>query len=417
MNRRRSRVLMVAAVLTIAVELIGLVGWWSWRRVRHQLEKEPATGALRLAQDLSLRLPSAIRASRRLPGRELGRAPDDLVVAALVSLSRGQRRWTPADPGGCITRARAGLIEGTIDDAWADLNAAVIRDPTSPQLHWLTALAQRARGHNASALDHLATAEGLGSGGHLPLVELTPEEAAWVRIEGLKRRLDFYPRARSRGVIALAKELRGRDQGELGRQYLVRELHDPRVELELARWDLDDGLTEDAEQRLVELAARSGLPASLLAETWVVTAMLRDRLGDVDGAQEAADRALSYDPRSAGPYRVLAGLAERRGDVDGALKQLRRAWGMNPTDVNLLMTVARTAEKAGQHDDARLALERATTVDPNNPSLAAALVEFHLGRGEFMDATTTLSDALDRFPTDPRLLRLADRLRAEVSRR
>ncbi len=103
--------------------------------------------------------------------------------------------------------------------------------------------------------------------------------------------------------------------------------------------------------------------------------------------------------------------------MDGALDQLRRAWGMNPTDISLLMAVARTAEKAGQYDDARLALERAKTVDPDNPYLSAALVEFYLRRGDFMDATTTLSDALDRFPTDPRLLRLADRLRAEVRRR
>jgi Tfp pilus assembly protein PilF len=90
---------------------------------------------------------------------------------------------------------------------------------------------------------------------------------------------------------------------------------------------------------------------------------------------------------------------------------------MNPTDVPLLLAVARIAEKAGKHDDARIALERARTADPNNPSLAAALVEFFLRRGEFMDATVTLAEALDRFPTDPRLLGLADRLRAEVRRR
>jgi hypothetical protein len=34
-----------------------------------------------------------------------------------------------------------------------------------------------------------------------------------------------------------------------------------------------------------------------------------------------------------------------------------------------------------------------------------------------MQATLALSEALDRFPTNPRLLRLADRLRAEISRR
>jgi Tfp pilus assembly protein PilF len=90
---------------------------------------------------------------------------------------------------------------------------------------------------------------------------------------------------------------------------------------------------------------------------------------------------------------------------------------MNPTDVGLLLTIARVAEKAGQPDDANLALTRAVTVDPSDPSLRARLVEYQLRRGELMQATLTLSEALDRFPTDPRLLRLADRLRAEISRR
>ncbi len=417
MSGQRSRLLIIAAGLALAVELVGVIGWWSWQNAKHQLEDDPSTGALNLAQDAFLRLPSAIRGSRRLPGRELGRAPGILVAPALVVLSRGQRRWAPADPAGFVNRARARLIEGSMDDAFVDLNEAIVRDPTSPRLHWLTALTERERGRNASALDHLATSEGLGFSNPPLRIELTPEEDEWVRIEGLERRLDLYPRTRSRGIIALARELRARDQAELGREHLRREPDDPRVELELARWDLDDGLTGQAEQRLSDLAARKGLPGSLLAEVWTVAAELRDRIGDVGGAQEAADIALSHDPSSAGPYRVLAGLAERRGDVEGALEQLRRAWGMNPTDIGLLMAVARTAEKAGQQEDARLALERASKVDPTNPGLAAALVEFHLRHGEFMDATVTLSDALDRFPTDPRLLRLAERLRAEVSRR
>lgn len=417
MNRQRSRVLIVAAVLAVAVELVGMVGWWNWQQAKAQLEDDPAMGAVNLAENVILRLPSAVKASRRLPGRELGQAADDLVVSALLVLSHEQRRWAPADPGGYVNRARAGLIEGSIDGASADLNEAVVRDPVSPQLHWLIALTERERGQNASALDHLATAEGLGYGAPPFQMELTPEEEAWVRIEGLKRRLDFYPRARSQGVIDLARELRSRNQSELGRTYLGHESHDPRIELELARWDLDDELLDEAGRRLADLAERSGLPASLLADTWALTARLRDRLGDVDGAQKAADKALSYDPKSAGPYRVLAALAEQRGDMDGALEQLRRAWGMNPTDVNLLMAVARTAEKAGHHDDARIALERARTVEPESSGLAASLVEFHLRHGEFMDATVTLSEALERFPTDPRLLRLADRLRSEVSRR
>jgi hypothetical protein len=42
-------------------------------------------------------------------------------------------------------------------------------------------------------------------------------------------------------------------------------------------------------------------------------------------------------------------------------------------------------------------------------------VELHLRHGDLMEATVTLSEALDRFPTDARLLALAERLRAAVT--
>jgi tetratricopeptide (TPR) repeat protein len=404
-------------VAAIAVEAVSVVGWWGWKRVVRQLADDPDGGAMVLVRSVALRLPSAVARSRRLSARDLGRASQHLVVPALLTLSRDQRAWAPVDPGGWVNRARARLIVGSFDEASGDLDAAIVRDPTSPRLHWLTALAERARGFSSKALEHLATAEGLGAANLRLRVELTPEEASWVRLAGLERRLTLYPRARGRGVIALARELRARGENELGREHLKRETSDPRVELELARWDLEDGLTRNAENRLMALAARRELPAAVLAETWSVTAVLRDRLGDVEAAEAAAATALAYDPKSSSPYRVLAGLAERRGDADGALEFMRRAWGMNPTDVGLLMAVARTAEKAGKFDDARLALERARSVDSADPAPAAALVDFHLRRGELMDATLALSEALHRFPTDPRLLRLADRLRSAVNRR
>jgi tetratricopeptide (TPR) repeat protein len=415
--KQRPRWVIVAAVIAVLIETVGLAGWWSWHRATRVLEESPAEGAVALAHEVFLHLPSAVRLSRRMPARDLGKARDDLVAAALRAVGRSQIRWAPADAAGFVNNARAGLIEGALELAMGDLAAAIDRNPMSPDLHWLMALTERTRGSNASALDHLATSAGLGSRDRPLRMDLTPEETAWVRIEGLERRLEYYPRARSVGVIALAREHRRRDQTLIGRKYLEEEAGDPRIVLELARWELEDGLTSDAEGRLIDLAGRGGLPAALHAETWAVMAAVRDRQGDVEGAVEAADMALTYDPRSAAPYRVLAGLAERRGDVEEALEHLRRAWGMNPTDVPLLMSVARIAEKAGEPDDARLALQRARTADPTNPRLAAALVEFHLRQGEFMDATVTLSDALDRFPTDPRLLGLADRLRAEVRRR
>jgi tetratricopeptide (TPR) repeat protein len=399
------------------IELVGVVGWASWRRVVRLLAEEPAVGAVALANDHILRLPPVARRTRRLPGMDLARATDDLVVPALLAVARDQIRWAPTDPYGFLNRTRAELIEGLFDDAGISIDAAIIRSPTAPDTHRLAALAARTRGMNPEALDHLATAQGLGLGGRSTGIDLTREESDWVRLEGLERRLDFYPRTRSSNVIALAREHRDRGMSGKGRQSLEGDASDPRVALELARWDLFEGLTDDAQGRLDTLVERPGLPAAILAEAWTTTAMVRDRQGDLKGAVAAADKAMSFDPKSAGPYRVLSTLAERRGEMSEALDLLRRAWGMNPTDVGLLLNVARVAEKAGQYDDASLALERVVTADPDDPGLRARLVEYLLRRGEYMEATLALSEALDRFPTDPRLLRLADRLRAEIARR
>jgi tetratricopeptide (TPR) repeat protein len=416
-NDAGRRIVVAATACAVLIDLVAVAGWWRWRRVVDELENEPARGVIALAESPWLRLPSAVHRFRRLPARALGAAPDELVVSALTAVAGSQLIWTPADANGFKNLARARLIQGLLEDAAVDLERAVTRDPTSPGLHRLVALAERARGRQEATLDHLATAEGLATGQGLGAVELTPEDADWVRLEGLERRIELYPRARVRGLIALARELRGRGDDERGRRMLEPEVQDPRVALELAEWDLGVGRPEEAEHRLDAVLARQGLPAALRAQAWATMATVRDAVGDLEGARAAARESMRLDPGSAAPYRVLAALAERRGDTEDALLNLRQAWGLNPTDVSLLLAVASTAERAGRYDDARLALERAVGVDPENPALRVRLVAYQLRRRDLMDATLTLSAALDRFPTDPGLSRLADRLRSEVNRR
>jgi tetratricopeptide (TPR) repeat protein len=414
------RVLAAAAVLAIVIEMVGVAGWWSWRRAVETMIEDAARGADRLASDIGLRLPPVARRSRRLPGTALAAAPDLSVARALLALGRDQVRWAPADSFGFANRGRAALIEGEIDDAAASIAEALARDPTSPALHRLAALAAGSRGRRTEVMDHLAIAAGLSSASRVDAVDLTPEEIEAVTLKGLELRLDYYPRERTAGITALARELRSRGRAGEGRDLLEAELPDPRIAIELARWDVEPGSAEGAvaaQRRLAEVVARPGMPASVLAEAWSVIALARDLGGDPAGAVEAADRALVHDPESAAPYRVLAALAERRGDPEGALDLLRRAWAMSPTDVDLLLSVARTAEAAGRSDDARLALERAVTLAPSDPGIRARLVELELRRGAYLQATLTLAAALDRFPEDRRLLALADRLRNEVEGR
>lgn len=406
-----------AAVLAcvVVVEAVACVGWLRWRSLVAQIRSAPAAGVEALADARPL-WPETLRRLRRPPIAELRAAPDATVARALDRLGTAQTRWTPADAVGFANVARAALIFGALDAAAADLDEALTRDPTSPGLYRLAAMADAARGRRDLALDRLAQAQALAPGSGLDAIDVTADEVQRIRLEGFERRLTLYPRARTEGVIALARELRAQGDRARGREMLDSGSDDPRVALEAARWDADDGDLEHARQRLAELADRPGLPSSMSAQIWAARAAVRARLGDPDGAVAAARTALSYDPTSATPYRVLADLAQRRGDLDEALDHLRRAWGMNPTDVRLLVAVASLAERAGELDDARLALERAVAVEPDDPGLRARLVQFHLRHGELMSATLVLSEALDRFPDDAQLLGLAGRLRSEVRR-
>jgi Tfp pilus assembly protein PilF len=87
---------------------------------------------------------------------------------------------------------------------------------------------------------------------------------------------------------------------------------------------------------------------------------------------------------------------------------------MAPSNVGLLVQIAVVAESVGKPADALLALERTVEIEPESPHHVARLVALQLRNGLYTDAAVTLSRALDRFPTDPELLRLAERLRRDV---
>ena len=53
-------------------------------------------------------------------------------------------------------------------------------------------------------------------------------------------------------------------------------------------------------------------------------------------------------------------------------------------------------------------------IEPGSPRLSTLLVELQLRTGHYTEAAVSLSRGLDRHPTDPDLLRLADRLPREI---
>jgi Tfp pilus assembly protein PilF len=406
----------VLAGAALCASTVDVIGWWWWRSTTATLAVQPSAGVARLAGSRLMELPRAVQRSRWLVSRDLIGADQAAVATALDRLGSLQRRWFHADSSGFKNTARAALLDNRPAQALQELELATTRDPTSARLHRLMALVLFEAGRRDGCLDHLAESESIAPGLASPAVEVLRDEARWIRLEGLRRRLTRYPRQRVATVLTMAEELKRGGEHARGRSMLENELPHPEAELALARWDMAETRYDEAAGRVQRVTSRRGYPARLRARAWSLLAEVRDLTGDAQGANDAADEALALDPESAAPYVALARLAERRGDNRRAVDCMRTAWGLAPTDVRVLGQFARVAEKAGETSDARLALERAVKVEPESPEHAARLVDFLIRNGEFLDALTQLSRFLDRFPTNERLLRLADRLNREVTR-
>jgi len=416
MKQRRSLWLVVWIAAACAVEVAVATGGWQWRRLMAELESDPGLGASRLVSSRLLWLPSVVHSTRRLSGQELVGAEPELVAAALRRISSSQLRWFPVDPEGHKNRARVALLERDFGSAQAALERALELDPTSPYLHRLMALVMRQVGRSQAFLEHMARAAAIAPGYLRPTVELTPEDQDWIQLAGLKLRVDLYPGRRVDALIALASEHRRRGDRALAEATLGPVEPYPSVQLWLAEREMEDQRYEAAAARASAVAESMALPAKLRIRAWSMLAQARDLAGDAAGGLEAAEEAMRLGPDSPGPYLALGTIAENRGDLEGALQHFRRAWGISPTDVGLLLRVASVAERGGHPADARLALERAVEVAPERADVAAALVELHLRNHDYMEAAMQLSRQLDRFPTDTRLLQLAEHLRSEVTR-
>lgn len=345
---------------------------------------------------------------------DLAGAPAASVSKALARLGRLQRSWLPGDAVGYLNLSREEFLRGNTHTSIEALAEALTRDPCSAYLHRLQALFYFSVGNRESALSELSIAEAIAPGFRDPEIELTSTDDRQVRLDGLHLRMEYYPRRKTETSLALARELRIEGNASEARSLLEGLRGRPDVDIEIARWSIEDGEYAAALDLLIPIASRRANPRSVRARAWSVAAIARDLDGDGDGAVSAAGEALKLNPDSSGPYLTLAGLAQGRGDLEGALDHLRRAWGMDPADTRLLTRIAAVAEQAGKQEDALLALERAVEIEPDQPDHAVRLVSLQLRAGRYAEAALALSESLDRHPTNPGLLSLADRLPREV---
>jgi tetratricopeptide (TPR) repeat protein len=402
------------SAIAVSVAAGDTISWTSWRALVASLKVNPNAAAVRMAESPLLAIPATAARSRRLAVSDLQGATVEAILGALARVGSLQRRWMPAHAVGFVNLSREEFLRGKPRASLGALASALDRDPTSPYLHRLQALFLFSVGDRQSALAKLATAEAIAPGLRRPEVELTRDDARQVRLDGLRLRAEYYPRRLTETSLALARELRNAGDFDRAHEQLSALRGRPDVEIEIARWKIEAGDYTEALELLLPVAGRRANPRAVRARAWSIVAVARDLDGDRSGAIDAAREALHLDPDSPAPYVTLAGLAQGRGDLEGALEHLRRAWGMNPSDTNLLTRIASVAEQAGKIEDALLALERAVEIKPDSALLASRLVELQLRAGRYAEAAVTLSEALDRNPTDPGLLRLADRLQREI---
>ena len=415
MKRTRLWPVILVAALAVAVEGLSTIGIWTWDVTARSLRLD--AGASVLIDTALLDLPSAVLRSRRFVAGDLAAVDQGQAVAALEAVARRQISAMVVHPEGYLNLARARLIEGQIFEGQADLAKALDRDPTRPFAIRLLGLVTLFQGRFEEALDLLARAEAVAPGYRLPPVELGADDEARVRLDGLDRRLTTYPRLRVETLISIGQSLRAMGRTDEADQRLEEAAGDPRADLVRAQWALNDGDAPAAAGMAQGLAQQRRLPAKIRAAAWSVLSRALEVQGDSQGALAAAQRALRMAPKSAAPYLALARIAQSRGDIDETVNHLRRAWGMDPSNIGILFQFAQAAEKAGLTADARLALERAVDLDSGNTATVLRLVDFQLRTGALMDATMTLSRALDHAPADPGLLRMAERLRREVTKR
>ena len=409
-QRGRPLWLTVAVMIAVLIEVVGSIGWWRWAELMRVLTAAPDIGARQIAGDPWLATPSAIEHSRRLISSDLKAASLDLVPAALQRLGQLQVRWYPVSSIGFKNQAQALVLSDDLRRGSELIDQALLRDPTSPYLHRFMAVVKRQTGYPKQFLEHLAQslALDLGQGGRG--VEMTPEDEHWVRFEALRRRVVLYPRRQVQTLLDLAQALREDGRPDEAEVALEPVRDEPQVRLTRATWYLSISQPMAAVAEVEEIARRRIYPSRMRAAAWSLLARARDLQGDQEEALAAAARAVQLAPDSPAPFVALAQLAERRGDDEAALEHLRRAWGMTLTDIGLLLEVARLAEKTGKLADARLALERASRLAPDRADLAARLIDFYIRTHQLEEATSRLAEALERFPTDPQLLRMTERL-------
>ncbi|WP_181919356.1 tetratricopeptide repeat protein [Alkalilimnicola ehrlichii] len=164
---------------------------------------------------------------------------------------------------------------------------------------------------------------------------------------------------------------------------------------------LSQGRVGRAERILQDALATS--PNDLA--TLEILAQARLRLGNLVGAQEAADRIRELDASAPIPDRIEGVVRAQQHDYDSSIAAFRRAVDSTPHDTQPMVALVRTYIAADRTDEAMSFLDAVLEASPANSAARLLKGQLHQLRDEPDEAAAAYRAALDSDPANTQAYR------------
>ncbi|MGA0604516.1 tetratricopeptide repeat protein [Phenylobacterium sp. VNQ135] len=123
-----------------------------------------------------------------------------------------------------------------------------------------------------------------------------------------------------------------------------------------------------------------------------------DRRKDFAAAAQLAGKAAAVDPRNVEAWRIAGAFREKQGDLAGALEAYEQALSLSPQDAGLARAMARLASFLDIPALAEQFLLHARTLDPGSVEIANDLAVAWCAQMRFSDAVELLRESLTANP-------------------
>jgi tetratricopeptide (TPR) repeat protein len=135
-------------------------------------------------------------------------------------------------------------------------------------------------------------------------------------------------------------------------------------------------------------------------ELFVLRAVARAQLKDLDGALGDAEHAVALAPKNQDSIATLAGIYKARGETEKARALIERAVQDIPDSVEMHFTLAEIYADDGRIADAETQYRKIIELQPQQSSHRLRLAEFYAKANELDAAESTLRTALKDFPAE-----------------